>query len=183
MATDKRRMSDIESELNDNRERMEHTLDTLQHRLSAGSIAEQGRDYLRATGGDEFVYNLNRSVRRNPVPLTLLGIGIGWLMLSSSERAEHTIVRNTPDLDGGPGAHASDAAASASQRTKSAARNLYQHAEQATGSGQEHLSQAADRAQRGAAQVDRATRRGGARLASGVDYMYREQPLDRKSVV
>lgn len=177
MTTDKRHMSDIESELNENRERMEHTLDMLQRRLSTESIVEQGQDYLRATGGDEFVYNLGRSVRRNPVPLTLLGVGIGWLMLASSERAEHTIDRNTPDLNDSPGAHASDAAASAGQRTKSAAQNLYQHAEQATSSGQAHLGQASDRVQRGASQIGQATRRGGTRLASGADYMYREQPL------
>lgn len=193
MTSDNRSLSEIGSELDKNRERLGRTLDVLQSRLSTEDIADRGRRYLRNSGSDEFVANLSKSVRRNPIPLSLLGVGIGWLMLSSSDRAGRMIERNTPDFNRGDSSNhqrsgTGDAAASVGQRAKSAASDMSQHASEATDAGKKHIGQAADRAQRsaayvtdgarrGASRLGNATRRGSTRLFDGADYMYREQPL------
>ncbi len=39
----------------------------------------------RETGG-EFTLNLGRTVRANPLPVALLGIGLGWLMVADRQR-------------------------------------------------------------------------------------------------
>jgi hypothetical protein len=43
---------------------------------------DQAVNYLRGSGGNEFMRNLGATVRDNPVPVALLGTGLAWLMLS-----------------------------------------------------------------------------------------------------
>ena len=74
----------IEDDIARTRADMDSTLDEIQNRLSPDMLLNQARSYLRGNtdGGREFVDNLTESVRRNPIPVALIGIGIGWLMMS-----------------------------------------------------------------------------------------------------
>ena len=49
----------------------------------------------------EFGHNLGRSVRDNPIPVALIGIGLGWLVVANSRKAEPpTAWRDEPRAGG-----------------------------------------------------------------------------------
>lgn len=85
-AYDNRHPDEIERDIADTRSELDHTLDALQDRLSAGSLIDQAKDYLRdgTSGSREFMTNFTESIRRNPVPAALIGIGVGWMMMAGA---------------------------------------------------------------------------------------------------
>lgn len=70
----------IESELARTRSRMDNRLDELQERLSPGQVLDDLMGYFRGSEGGEFARSLMDSVRNNPMPAALTGIGVTWLM-------------------------------------------------------------------------------------------------------
>ena len=76
--------AEIEREVRDSRADVERTLDQIQERLSPGQLIDQAVGYLRG-GGGEFVRNLGDSVRSNPLPVTLVGVGLAWMMLADED--------------------------------------------------------------------------------------------------
>ncbi len=66
------------------RERIEKTLDVLGGKLSPEHIKDQAFDLFREHGGD-IASGLQRSVKNNPVPLLLTGVGIAWMMMSQRD--------------------------------------------------------------------------------------------------
>lgn len=95
------------------------TLDELRNRVSPGQITDQALDYFRSSGGSEFARNLGRSVRDNPLPILLIGAGIGWLMTSNGRARGHAGELPPPSqhLEGGEARERmSDAAAEAQSR-------------------------------------------------------------------
>ncbi len=85
-----RSAAEIEREVEQTRAGLTNTLDELRERASPGQLFEQVLDYARSSGGNEFVRNLGTSVRDNPLPLLLIGAGIGWLMMSGGSRTGGT---------------------------------------------------------------------------------------------
>jgi ElaB/YqjD/DUF883 family membrane-anchored ribosome-binding protein len=71
----------LEQESEQTRLRLAESLDELRARLSPGQVVDQLVDYASEAGAGEFVRNLGRDVRQNPLPVTLIGAGIGWLMM------------------------------------------------------------------------------------------------------
>jgi hypothetical protein len=63
-------------------------LEELRARLSPGQVVHQLVDYAADGGAAEFMRNLGNDVRRNPLPVTLIGAGIGWLMMTNG-RPQH----------------------------------------------------------------------------------------------
>lgn len=83
-----RSAAEIERDVERSRARVTNTIEELRSRMSPGQIMDQVVDYAKTSGGAEFMRNLGGSVRDNPLPILLIGAGIGWLMLSrSSDRA------------------------------------------------------------------------------------------------
>ena len=74
----------IERELAETRARLDTHLDAISNRLSPGRLIDEGLDYLRHGPGAEFVRNLDGQLRENPMPVALTGIGLAWLMASTS---------------------------------------------------------------------------------------------------
>jgi hypothetical protein len=74
----------IEGELEVTRARMNHRLTELRARLTPGQLLDDALDYVRASGGPEFGQNLMASVRNNPLPVAITGIGLAWLMISGT---------------------------------------------------------------------------------------------------
>ncbi|MCL4768703.1 MAG: DUF3618 domain-containing protein [Hyphomicrobiaceae bacterium] len=66
---------------------LSHTLDALRDRLSFGHIFDEVRTQVMGSNGGEFVSNLSRQVRDNPMPTALIGLGVLWLMMSERDRA------------------------------------------------------------------------------------------------
>jgi ElaB/YqjD/DUF883 family membrane-anchored ribosome-binding protein len=77
---------EIERELDQTRSRLDTTIDGLQQKLAPGSMVDQAVEYFTEGGGVELRRNLGRSMRNNPIPVALIGVGIGWLALANSRR-------------------------------------------------------------------------------------------------
>src|SRR4051794_1162915 len=73
----------IERDLEHTRARMDNHLNALQDRLSPGQILDDMMAYFRGSEGADFTRNLMDSVRSNPLPAALTGIGPTWLMASN----------------------------------------------------------------------------------------------------
>jgi gas vesicle protein len=76
----------IEQELDYTRSRLDATIGALQEKLAPGEMVEQAIAYFREGGGVEFRRNLGHTVRENPIPVALIGVGLGWLMLSNARQ-------------------------------------------------------------------------------------------------
>jgi hypothetical protein len=78
--------ADIEDDVERTRANVSGTLDALREKLAPSQIVDEiidrVSDYARGTGGATFARNLGSAVRDNPLPILLIGAGIGWLMLS-----------------------------------------------------------------------------------------------------
>src|SRR6476620_5739006 len=84
------RMSDmehIERDLGRTRARLDANIDTLQQKFAPADLVDQAVSYFKEGDGMEFERDLGRSVRANPLPIALIGIGSGWLMLSGKKQA------------------------------------------------------------------------------------------------
>ncbi|MGV8921490.1 MAG: DUF3618 domain-containing protein [Pseudomonas sp.] len=57
------------------RSRVESTIDQIQERLSPGPLVDELLSYGKNHGGGEFVANLGRSATSNSLPIALVGIG------------------------------------------------------------------------------------------------------------
>lgn len=74
--------AEIESELEQTRAQVSSTIDAIQTKLTPGQLMDQAVDYWRGSLPADFGTNLSNSVRQNPVPVTLIGIGLAWLMMA-----------------------------------------------------------------------------------------------------
>jgi ElaB/YqjD/DUF883 family membrane-anchored ribosome-binding protein len=82
-----RSSAELEREVEATRAGLTDTLGTLRERASPNQLFEQALDYARSSGGMELLRNLGQAVRDNPLPLVLIGAGVGWLMFSGGSRA------------------------------------------------------------------------------------------------
>jgi hypothetical protein len=71
-------------------------LDELRHRMTPGQIVDEVADYARDTPVAEFARNLLRDLRENPLPLLLIGAGIGWSIFNSSRRPRIVVEARPP---------------------------------------------------------------------------------------
>jgi hypothetical protein len=103
--------ADIEGDVERTRADVSGTLDALRDKLAPGQILDEvidrAADYARGSGGAAFARNLGSAVRDNPLPVLLIGAGIGWLMLSrggetTSGGTTHYAPRTSPREDAPP---------------------------------------------------------------------------------
>ena len=142
-----RRPEEILAEIEQTRHEMDSTLTAIEHRLTPGQLVDQGLDYLRHSGANEFVQNLGGQVKNNPLPVALVGIGVAWLMASS---------KNPP-----PHGQASSSAGLAER----------------AGEVKDRMNQSVRAVRERVASVTDGARHQTERARSGMDYMMREQPL------
>ncbi|MEM8663377.1 MAG: hypothetical protein AAGF49_04555, partial [Pseudomonadota bacterium] len=85
-----RSTSQIEREVETKRAEVEETINVLRAKFSSGQLVEMLTRSLTGAGGqgNEFVTNLGRQVKENPVPLALTGIGLAWLLVSQTARGK-----------------------------------------------------------------------------------------------
>lgn len=76
------RPEDIEERLHHDRAEIREILDALERRLSPGQLLDHALNYVKTNGG-EVASSFGRSVKENPWPLVLSGIGLTWLIASS----------------------------------------------------------------------------------------------------
>jgi hypothetical protein len=174
-----RKPDEILAEIERTRHDMDSTLSAIENRLTPGQLFDQGVEYLRHSGGHEFVQNLGTQAKNNPMPIALVGIGLAWLMASGKNPPARYSYESTSY---GPsvgeraselGNKASGMASSAKDRisgtTQAVGDRMRQARESLTSTGQSARQRVSDLSDSARQQMDRAR--------SGMDYMMREQPL------
>ena len=146
------RMNKIERQISTTREHMDATLREIERRLEPEHLLDQGWDYLRRSGANEFVSNLGSSVKQNPLPVTFVAMGMLWLMMSGQRS--------------GAASPVSDAVSSAGSDLAENARRVSAGASEAVHELGERASRTADAARE---QLERARR--------GYRHLRDEQPL------
>ena len=93
-----RSVTELEREVDRERERVSATIDELQARASVGSLVDQ---LVKAVGenGGEVTRNLGRSLRDNPLAALLTGVGLAWLMAGSGKPRDEAQDWHDPDRD------------------------------------------------------------------------------------
>ena len=82
------RPEQILAEIDRTRGEMDRTLSAIEQRLTPGQLMDQGLDYLRHSGANEFVENLGGAAKQNPLPVALTAIGLTWLMALGRQPAQ-----------------------------------------------------------------------------------------------
>lgn len=73
---------DIQDEIERTRGEMATTLSAIERKLSPRQIMDQAVDTMRELASDQS--RVGNVVRENPIPLALIGLGIGWLAIAGS---------------------------------------------------------------------------------------------------
>lgn len=94
-ATGRRSPDEIRRDIERTREGMHETVEALEQRLSPGELFEEVWDRMRSGGG-----GVGDVVKDHPVPLALMGLGIGWLAIekATSSRGDQ-LRRHHGDVD------------------------------------------------------------------------------------
>lgn len=150
-----RRPEQILTEIYRTRDELEKTLVAIEHRLTPGQLVDQGLDYLRHSGANEFVHNLGGAAKQNPLPVALVGIGLAWLMALGRQPAQNY------------------GSSMSSSRLHESMTSMRDKASGAMQSAAESMSSMRDRA----AQVTDTARDQWQRARGGMDYLVQEQPL------
>lgn len=78
-----KRPEEIEAEIAQTRSDLSETLEALEDRLAPRQLLEKGLDMMR-DGMDGNIGRIGQVLKENPIPLALIGAGLGWLMLSQT---------------------------------------------------------------------------------------------------
>jgi Protein of unknown function (DUF3618) len=92
----------IEDNLERTRSRMDARLTQLQERLSPGQVLDDLMAYFRGSEGAEFGRSLLDSVKSNPLPAALTGIGLTWLMATNQHPQASTNGKQASAASGTP---------------------------------------------------------------------------------
>ena len=77
--SEKKSAAELQLELEQQRSRVENTIDEIQQKLSPGQLVDELLAYTKG-GGGEFLSSLQQNVTANPLPVALLGVSLAWLM-------------------------------------------------------------------------------------------------------
>jgi hypothetical protein len=77
----------IERDLAKTRARMDRRLDELGDHLAPKQIVNDALAYFKGADGADFTQDMISKVKANPLPVVLTGVGIAWLMASSTRPA------------------------------------------------------------------------------------------------
>jgi len=107
----------LERKVHQARARLTETFEELRAGMTPGQVFDQFADYARKGPAVEFFRNLARDMRENPLPLTLIGAGVAWLIIASSQssraRAKHLTVREVDEISTGTSAEVTASSESA----------------------------------------------------------------------
>src|ERR1700754_2744140 len=72
--------SDLQREIDVDRQRIGVRIDAIQERMSPGQLVDEVLAYAKGSGGGEYVSNLGKALKANPLPVALMGVSLAWLM-------------------------------------------------------------------------------------------------------
>jgi hypothetical protein len=82
--TEGKKPAEIEAEIARTRSDLSETLEALEDKLAPRQLLERGLDMVRHSMDGNSTGRIGETLRENPVPLALIGLGLGWLMLSKT---------------------------------------------------------------------------------------------------
>ncbi len=74
---------ELEERANEKRSEINRTLSQIEEHFSPSQMIEQAMGLFKGNGG-EMANNLGRTVRDNPVPMILTGVGLAWMAMSQN---------------------------------------------------------------------------------------------------
>lgn len=86
-------VSELEQRAEQHRASLDHSLNDLERTFSPEHLVEQSLDYFRDHGSD-MAQSLSRSIKDNPIPLLLTGVGIAWMMASQTSSGSRSAYTN-----------------------------------------------------------------------------------------
>jgi Protein of unknown function (DUF3618) len=178
----------IQRDIDRTRAEMGNTLDTIREKLSPGQLIDQALDYLKRNAPGQFANNLGETVKQNPVPASLIGIGIAWLMMAGSRDPHPSSSWTT---DGRSHSKLGEAASSATAKAGQVIQGVRERAGEASGrigemahSAQERVGEARERigemahsAQERVGEAANRIRYQTVRAKDTYNYLRTEQPL------
>jgi ElaB/YqjD/DUF883 family membrane-anchored ribosome-binding protein len=190
------------AEIERTRADMSETVDAIQDRLSPENLKEQAKDKVKeATVGraQEAGSGIVGTIRQNPVPAALTGIGLGWLLISARRQSagqEARLYRRPyspsgypPPYDatydyppryeetGSSGASPGQALGRARDSAGETASQAQEKAGQVASQAQDKVGQVAGRAQDRVSRLGDQARYQARRASGGFQRMLRENPL------
>lgn len=134
--------------IRDRQSRIGGTLEQIRHRLSPHTLKEQTMNRMtnRMSSGAS---SMGDMVRGNPLPLAMIGLGVGWMLLSRSgldQRIAHSsALRSVRHTAGSTARYARDTFYNAADSVRDAAGNLYDRAGDMAGDVYVQAGEAASR--------------------------------------
>lgn len=125
---------------------MDQTIDALERRLGPRGLTDRVVRSVRSDGGGGVRRELERQVRDHPVPLALMGLGLGWLAVEQAFGS------------GSPGGSRGPSEGGARETAEGAARSARDAAESAEELGKKATERARDRVQSARSAVSSAAR-------------------------
>jgi hypothetical protein len=86
MSTYEKDSAQLEREIEEQRQRIEHRVGEIKERLSPGQLVDEVLSYTK-NGGQQFVGNLGSTISANPLPAALLGVSLIWLISGQGAKA------------------------------------------------------------------------------------------------
>jgi hypothetical protein len=158
--------NEILAEIDRTRSEMDRTLAAIEHRLTPGQLVDQGLDYLRQSGANEFVQNLGGTAKQNPMPVAVTAIGLAWLMALGRQPARQNY-----------GATSSSGIREGMSSMRDKASGMMQSASGTLGSAKERMSGGMSSMRDGATQLGDSAKQQWQRARGGLDSLVNEQPL------
>jgi hypothetical protein len=193
--------AELEREAEAARVRVANTAETLRSKMTPGQLIDEMTGMFSSGDGSAALNNLKAQVRDNPLPLTLVGAGLAWLMLGqgSSSSSRDSGPRYGPgesygigeydsregwegdyptrDADLGDYGSAGRGGGSLTDKVTAAASSAMQMASEVTGSVQQAFSGTADSIERSAGDFAGRSRGMGSQARHAAEDMFEREPL------
>ncbi len=82
--------ADIQREIDVDRQRIGARIDAIQERMSPGQLVDEVLAYAKGSGGGEYVSNLGKALKANPLPVALMGVSLAWLTVKQGTEVPGT---------------------------------------------------------------------------------------------
>jgi hypothetical protein len=90
----------LQREIDQDRQRLGERINAIQERMSPGQLVDEVIAYAKNSGGSEFIGNLGRALKENPLPVALMGVGLAWLMAKGTPSSATGSTNSTePEYD------------------------------------------------------------------------------------
>ena len=140
---------DLEREIDAKRASISNLVDSLESRFTPGQLFDQALSYTKGNGG-EFFQNLGTTLKNNPVPTVLTGVGLAWLAMNQNKPFQPGSTSSGSALGG----KVSQVVDQVSQAFSGAGDRLHGAADTARDHGQSLRSKACDLSERATDSLD-----------------------------